>query len=202
MGEIKEDTLEQSRDLLRVVQVNEEIKKIIRISSEVNLVALNAMLTAKRAGEKSRGFGVVSSELRAFSGKLEHFMSDLGNLIYGLVHDVAAILKQVRMRRHFVNARKNSERSQQSVELVLARKQVELEKFGGMVRTDWDKLSLQIYRALQLCETGNSLSRSAKIEAVYGGDMTAALKQVANEIEATINQILSILKVLRSQMAE
>ena len=50
MGEIKDDTADQAADLRRVVMVNEDIKKVIRISTEVNLVALNAMLVAKRSG--------------------------------------------------------------------------------------------------------------------------------------------------------
>jgi hypothetical protein len=55
-------------------------------------------------------------------------------------------------------------------------------------------------RALQLCEMGGALSRSAKIEAVYGGDMTASLKQVSNQIEQTVESILAIIKALRSEM--
>jgi hypothetical protein len=55
-------------------------------------------------------------------------------------------------------------------------------------------------RALQLCEMGGALSRSAKIEAVYGGDMTASLKQVSNQIEQTVESILAIIKTLRTEM--
>jgi hypothetical protein len=144
----------------------------------------------------------VSSELRIFSGKLEQFMGGLGGLVLGLVEDVALMLKQVRMRRHFLQIVGNSASGGKNLSAVLARKEAELNEVSELVKQDWGKLTLQIHRALQLCETGNSLSRSAKIEAVYGGDMTAALKQVSNEIEGTINQILTILKTLKIQMAD
>ena len=73
--EIRDNTACQATELSRVVKANEDIKKVIRISSGVNLVALNAMLVAKRSGERSRGFAVVSSELRVFSRKLEGAMT-------------------------------------------------------------------------------------------------------------------------------
>jgi hypothetical protein len=187
-------------DLHRVVKINEEIKKVMRISSEVNLVALNAMLTAKRSGEKSRGFGVVSSELRVFSGKLEHFMSDLEAPIFELLKGVAQLLKQARVQRHFVAAMRGGDRAKRLLAPVLARKEAELSVGGEMVKRDWRRLSMLLKRALQLCEMGGALSRSAKIEAVYGGDMTASLKQVSNQIEQTVESILAIIKTLRTEM--
>lgn len=50
--------------------------------------------------------------------------------------------------------------------------------------------------------TCGTLSRSAKIEAMYGGDMSASLKQVANQIEGTVNEIYATLKLLRTQLTE
>jgi len=187
-------------DLHRVVKINEEIKKVMRISSEVNLVALNAMLTAKRSGEKSRGFGVVSSELRVFSGKLEHFMIDLKGPIFELLKGVAQLLRQARVQRHFVAAMCGGEKAKRLLTPLLARKEAELAASSEIVKRDWRRLTMLLKRALQLCETGGALSRSAKIEAVYGGDMTASLKQVSNQIERTVESILSILKALRTEM--
>lgn len=200
MGEIKDDG--QATDLRRVVRANEDIKKVIRISSEVNLVALNAMLIAKRSGDRSRGFAVVSSELRVFSRKLESAMTGLGRLIFGLVRDAAVMQKQGRERRHWCKTLAHGGEARGLVEQMLVRKEAVMRATGEVMREDWHKLQLQLNRALQLCETGGSLSRSAKIEAVYGGDMSVTLKQVANQIEETVNEIFVTLKLLRSQLAE
>lgn len=200
MGEIKDDG--QATVLRRVVSANEEIKKVIRISAEVNLVALNAMLVAKRSGAKSRGFAVVSSELRVFSRNLESAMTGLGVLIFGLVRDAAAMQKQNRERRHFCTAMAQGEKAHELVGPMLLRKEETIRETGQAIRQDWHMLQLQLSRALQLCETGGSLSRSAKIEAVYGGDMSVTLKQVAYQIEQTINDIFATLKILRLQLAE
>lgn len=202
MEGIRNNTASQTDDLHRVVRTNEEIKKVIRISSGVNLVALNAMLIAKRSGERSRGFAVVSSELRVFSRNLEGAMTGLGALIFGLVRDAAAMRKQHHEQRHLLNIRVRERQTPEFIKPALARMEERMRKTAGEIGRDWHQLRLQLNRVLQLCETGGSLSRSAKIEAVYGGDMSATLKQVASQIEETVNEIFSTLKLLRTQLAE
>lgn len=202
MEMIENSATSQTSDLCRVVKANEDIKKVIRISSGVNLVALNAMLVAKRSGERSRGFAVVSSELRVFSRKLEGAMTGLGALIFELVRDAAAMRKQHHERRHLLNILARGQQMRKLAEPALARMDERMRKTGEEIGRDWHKLGLQLNRVLQLCESGGSLSRSAKIEAVYGGDMSATLKQVANQIEETVNEIFSTLKLLRTQLAE
>lgn len=202
MEETSDSTAGQAGDLHRVVKANEDIKKVIRISSGVNLVALNAMLTAKRSGERSRGFAVVSSELRVFSRNLERAMTGLGALIFELVRGVAAMRKQHHERRHLLNIHAQQRPMREAMEPVLARMEERMRKTGEEVARGWGRLRLQLNRVLQLCETGGSLSRSAKIEAVYGGDMSATLKQVASQIDETMSEIFSTLKLLRTQLAE
>ncbi|MDP2804639.1 MAG: methyl-accepting chemotaxis protein [Gallionellaceae bacterium] len=197
-----ENTANPTSGLHRVVKTNEEIKKVIRISSGVNLVAINAMLVAKRSGERSRGFAVVSSELRIFSRNLESAMTGLGTLIFELVRDAAAMQKQQQERAHFLHIGAQGKPLCDQVAPALARVDGRIRETGDEIGKDWHKLRLQLNRVLQLCEAGGSLSRSAKIEAVYGGDMSTTLKQVANQIEDTVNEIFSTLKLLRTQLAE
>lgn len=199
---IENDAASQVNNLHRVVRANEEIKKVIRISSGVNLVALNAMLIAKRSGEKSRGFAVVSSELRVFSRKLESAMTGLGALVFELVRDAAAMQKQRHERRHLRATLAQGGKASELMGTMLGRREENMRATGEAIQKDWHQLQLQLNRVLQLCETGGALSRSAKIEAVYGGDMSATLKQVANQIEETVSEIFSTLKLLRSQFSE
>jgi methyl-accepting chemotaxis protein len=54
-------------DLLRIVRINEEIKAVVGVAFKINIMALNAIFLAKRAGTAALGFGVLSNELRTFS---------------------------------------------------------------------------------------------------------------------------------------
>lgn len=53
-------------DLLRIVRINEEIKRVVSVAFKINIMALNAIFLAKRAGNAALGFGVLSNELRVF----------------------------------------------------------------------------------------------------------------------------------------
>lgn len=202
MEDTMEDDVGQLSDLHRVVKANEDIKKVIHISLGVNLVALNAMLIAKRSGVRSRGFAVVSSELRVFSHNLDGAMAGLGTQIFELVRDASAMQKQQQERRHFCSVIAKGPSMRKLAEPALARVDERIGGIGDAIRRDWHKLRLQLNQVLQLCEAGRSLSRSAKIEAVYGGDMSVTLKQVANQIEETVSEIFFTLKQLRMQLAE
>jgi methyl-accepting chemotaxis protein len=183
-----------------MVQVNEEIKRVTNLSFGVNLVALNAMLVSKSAGERSRGFGVVSSELRMFSGKLREAMGGLGVRIFDLVNDVAAMQKQSHERGHLLRAMEQGGELREFMGAPLARKEDALLQLVQSMEKERDHLLRQVRRTLQLCDMGTSLARSAKIESVYGGEMSATLKQVAGQIEGTIEEILGILNTLESRL--
>ena len=173
-----------------MVQINEEIKKVANLSFGMNLVALNAMLVSKRAGERSRGFGVVSSELRMFSHKLREAMSDLGLRISCMVNEVAAMQKQSHERAHLQCAIGDAGNMREYMSASFVRKEESLRQLTQSMGNNRDHLLRQVRRTLQLCDMGTALARSAKIESVYGGDMSGTLKQVASQIDGTIEESL------------
>jgi methyl-accepting chemotaxis protein len=186
-------------DLERAITVNEEIKHIVATSSEVRLAAMNAMLTAKRAGERSLGFAVVSSELRVFSRQLDGFMQGLAGLISGLIQRVAELLKQTRVLRALQMTMDQSDKAHELLAALAQRKQEHIQRTRQGIMHEWEMLSLQLERAQRACGTGAALSRSAKIEAAHGGDMAPTLRQVAEQIEETVGSMLAILRSLTAQ---
>ncbi len=46
------------------------------------------------------------------------------------------------------------------------------------------------------------MSRSAKIEAAYGGDVTRVLTQVADQVEETVGEIVQRLRNIRALISE
>jgi hypothetical protein len=190
----------QDEYLRRTARINEEIKHVVRISNGINLTAVNAMLVAKRAGERSRGYGVVSGELRNFSSKLEANMGETTALVSGMVRDVAFLMNQDRSRRQMERALRMSERAAGLLGPAMGRKANAVAEMRMKIHGLGDTLSRQVGGSMRLCQTGSALARSAKIEAVYGGDMAATLGQVSREVEGRMTELLESVKSLNTDV--
>lgn len=182
--------------LRQVIVVNAKIREVIEVSSGIRLGAINASLIARRAGVRTKGFAVVSAELRIFSIGLEASMLELGSQLARLVMRAAAIAKKERERGCFERARKMAGANAQYLEAGCAQLLVESEALRAAVAQDWRLLGRRIGQLLRACGTGVALICSAKIEAVHGQHFAPALSQVAHAIEEAIGAITEALKQL------
>ena len=184
-----------STDLLRIVRINEEIKAVVGVAFKINIMALNAIFLAKRAGTAALGFGVLSNELRVFSQDLRTCMGGLSGLIHRCVNEVSVVLQDVRHTKLLREAVAGTSRP----ELGLALKRREQANSEHQARLA--SLRRQLQRALedafQLVELGGVLAKSAKIEAAYGQGFAGALAQVSGEFDGIVEEIRNSLQALQ-----
>lgn len=182
-------------DLLRIVRINEEIKSVVSVAFKINIMALNAIFLAKRAGNAARGFGVLSNELRVFSQDLRDSMASLTQLIHSCVNEVSHVLQDIRHTRLL----------RQAVELspvarlaeVLAAREVENERHRQRLASLRKQLKRALDDAFQIVELGGVLAKSAKIEAAYGQSFAVPLAQVSGEFDGIVEETRASLESLR-----
>jgi methyl-accepting chemotaxis protein len=187
-----------SLDLNEAVQLHEHVKEIVRIASRVNLVAINANLVARTAGEGADGFRVVSAELRGFSVRLQDLMRDLSMQVNVLVRSVAQVLKERRYRRIMGLAHESDPRK--LLEATVACMDRDIEIHTSTADSTWTTLGRLVRDAARLCRSGGDLSRNAKIEAVSGGAAAVRLSQVADDIESLVSEIQNILRSMLREL--
>jgi methyl-accepting chemotaxis protein len=182
-------------DLLRIVRINEQIKSVVSVAFKINIMALNAIFLAKRAGTAALGFGVLSNELRVFSQDLRTCMQTLTELIHASVGEVSVTLKNVRLTRLLREAAKMAPKS--AAAAILRQREEE----NRMHEIQFQSLRKQLKRALedafQMVELGGVLAKSAKIEAAYGQTFAGALAQVSGEFDGIVEEIRDSLESLR-----
>lgn len=195
---------EAGHELRRIVRVNEEIKRVVATAFKINLMAMNAIFLAKRAGQSALGFGVLSNELRRFAMDLQQQMGRLREMTYGSVSTITVLLKQTRMNRALERTLQISRDEGRSiVEKFLRDKHADIlqqrhEQIASLNR----KLGQMISDTAQLVELGSVLARSAKIEAAYGGVFSVSLMQVSSDFEKTIGEIQRSLEALTKHHSE
>ncbi|HTY99928.1 MAG TPA: methyl-accepting chemotaxis protein [Rhodocyclaceae bacterium] len=183
-------------DLILAVHINKDVRHIVDASREINIVALNALLTARQAGARSRGFSVVARELRQLAARLEVAMGKLDEVISRLATDLAQTMRDQRLIRSIELALAEPE-AHSCLRDSLARATARQDSLETAVDARWTQLRRELHGARRLAEIGGPLARSAKIEAAYGGDMTPVLRQVAEQIESTMAQIIGLLGKIR-----
>ena len=185
-----------SADLLSIVRINEEIKAVVGVAFKINIMALNAIFLAKRAGTAALGFGVLSNELRVFSQDLRTCMESLTDLIHKCVDHVSTVLqdsRHVMLLSTAVEAAPNVRKARQ----ILERRQAESLHHERDLSQLRSRLRRALEDAFQMVELGGVLAKSAKIEAAYGQAFAGALAQVSGEFDGIVEEIRGSLESLR-----
>ena len=183
-------------DLSRIVRINEEIKRVVGVSVKINIMALNAIFLAKRAGTAALGFGVLSNELRVFSQDLRNCMESLNSLIHACVNQVSVGLQGIRKVRLLREAAAMSQ-NKSSIAGVLQTRELENEQRVQQLNHLRRQLKSALEEVFRMVELGGVLAKSAKIEAAYGQGFASSLSQVSGEFDKVVDEIHSSLVSLR-----
>jgi len=194
----------RGQQLRRIVHINEEIKTVIATAFTINLMAMNAIFLAKRAGTAAVGFGALSDELRRFAIDLQKQMARLSEMTYDRVSTVTALFKQARLNQTLESTVSLcgglgqllvEDALQNRLNGALMDRQAQCDALNR-------RLTQMIADIVRLVEAGSTLARLAKTEAAYGGILSVPLTQVSCDLEERISEIRRSLEKLTKHHLE
>lgn len=187
-------------ELQIISKMNEDIKHVQRIAEDISLIAVNAMLVARQAGDRAVGFGVVTRELRITSDRMAASMLGLSKLIYQLVVTTARGRSHARRRNTLSTTEKSSAQAGASIAAACQKSQNDLGDCAKAIMALTHELHGVANRTGKQCASGMVITRSATIEAAYGGTMQPLLRQIAVNFEASIAELTGHIHALQNQL--
>lgn len=187
--------------LLDLAKINEEIKAVVELSRSIGLGAINAGLISNKcnAGNGSRGFGVATSELRQFSGKLENLMHKMEAAVFREIGEAATLQRLLSRRNALAMAEEKSEQCG-----VLTAKVVNMDvqiARGRASQMAWRRSLLSMLKnAEQISKGGFVTARVARLEAVGGGSLATTMTMAVSGVEDRVAGALEIIRKLTLEM--
>lgn len=184
-------------ELQNTVLINENIKMVIWNCFEINLMGLNAILLAKRAGRMARGFGVISGELRELSLQLQGSMNRLSCASQDMLAETSHSMTQERRSQMLLRTAAVSENNALYLAETLQRTRQAADENTARLRVVHQRLAEYIDEAYQACVFGVVIARAARIESAYSGEHANVLAELSNDFARKVDSIVPRLEELR-----
>lgn len=188
--------------LARVIAINQDIKLVVRRAFAINLMALNAILAARGAGDAAAGFGVVATEMRRLSITLEQSMRALRELTDQLLVTTARSTRHAHLAAVLVRAQQARKPAPVALARVLESSEQVHADFEQAIAAHCKALTTDVDNAIRVSRLGDSLAHLAKIEASWAAAHRAGLATVAGELAQALQSILPVLSGLERKLKE
>lgn len=189
-------------NLADLILINEKVKNIRKLSSAVNITALNSFLFARRAGTDGNGFAVVSEELRLFSSKLTVLTRTLQTEVFRMVKIRADKVKRAKISGKFYELRKYRNTPEHYYKAGADHLVLEIIQLDNQFSEIKKKITVHLTSASDLCETADALHRNAKVEAAYVSGLTQQLTEISEDVHKLITGISEYINQIRVQVGK
>ncbi len=150
---------EESKEIIGIVQT------ITQISSQTNILALNASIEAARAGEHGRGFAVVAEEIQKLSEQTKTAVESIGAIVHEVVRNTESAV--VAMEQNAIYTNNGMESIQKANES------------STLITSSNEELAQQIH----------AIDHAAEILREMSGEVSNGMKQISMNTQQNCNAV-------------
>ena len=186
---------EESKEIIGIVRT------ITDISSQTNILALNASIEAARAGEQGRGFSVVAEEIQKLSEQTKTAVESIGSIVHQVVNNTEEAVKAMEENVLFTeNGMESIRKANESTTLITASNE-ELEKqihsideVAEMIRTNSDEVADSMKQIKDNTQQNCSAVQQVTASTQENTASTESLADIVEQIRVLSEKLNSVVK--------
>lgn len=187
-NEIRQTLNQALKDAEVVSQIEVLAEAIREITSQTNLLSLNASIEAARAGEAGRGFAVVADEIRALAEQSENTINHIQEVTEGVTSAVKNLAEDAERLLEFVKTDVSS--SFDFFEEIAGYYQQDAEYVDGLV-TDFSATSQELLASLDgVLQAINNVSLASN-------EGATGTTEIADKIQAVSSHAIEVADIVK-----
>lgn len=186
---------EESKEIIGIVRA------ITDISSQTNILALNASIEAARAGEQGRGFSVVAEEIQKLSEQTKTAVETIGAIVQQVVHNtteaVEAMEKNVQFTENGMDSIKKANESASSItaSTIELEKQIHsIDEAAEMIRVRSDEVTNSMKQINDNTQQNCSAVEHVTASTQENATSTENLAEIVEQIQVLSDRLNAVVK--------
>lgn len=166
------------------VQIFSFLKTLDGITSQTNLLSLNASIEAARAGEMGKGFAVVAEEIRILADSSKEFTSQINQIVMNTNLQMSELKEKVLLQQSFIEScTQDAGRVKESFDNVRYNT-VEVLSQSRRVGENSEKLSNMFDKTIaEIDEISDNVESTTLLLQEISGNITLLHKDISNIVE-------------------
>ncbi|RPJ79589.1 MAG: methyl-accepting chemotaxis protein, partial [Alphaproteobacteria bacterium] len=184
----------------QIKQIDSIVQLINDITSQINLLSLNAAIEAARAGEHGRGFAVVAGEVKNLATKARNATDTIENVVMSVQRDSKKTADAINTANNEIIDGVNSVNKTLDALNTIIKNATQVTKDIGDITKAIDSQTNISIKVVKASEEGNTMTREAQKEAEVLAAIAEETSASVQEIGAAIHEVTELSSRLKSEM--